>query len=211
MSDDIIAQYDWADQPAPYCKNLTGISYRYDPTKQSPRVQHWGYNGINQPFTFISIFSFVPYLSFFLLRLNCSAQVDFQIPYIPVYFQYTARSKAMQSKADVDRNRRYVDRFKLYLDEKVAEALPPLPSDTTVVTIISDYLHELYGMAISDIEKTWGGSVKPDNVVWFLTVPAMWSEKAKQDMRKAAVLAGMVRNLFLQRLFFLSLLDTSRE
>lgn len=119
----------------------------------------------------------------------------------------------MQSKADVDRNRRYVDRFKLYLDEKVAEALPPLPSDTTVVTIISDYLHELYGMAISDIERTWGGSVKPDNVVWFLTVPAMWSEKAKQDMRKAAVLAGMVRNLFLQRLFFffLSLLDTSRE
>lgn len=31
-------------------------------------------------------------------------------------------------------------------------------------------------------------TVKPDNILWVLTVPAIWREAAKQFMREAAIL-----------------------
>lgn len=91
-----------------------------------------------------------------------------------------------------DNTFRYFDRFKLYLDEAAAEKLPELPSDFTALDIIADYLHNLYLKAFKDIQSKWGIQIRPENIVWFLTVPAMWSEKAKQDMREAAVIAGLV-------------------
>ncbi|RUS16039.1 hypothetical protein BC937DRAFT_91672 [Endogone sp. FLAS-F59071] len=86
----------------------------------------------------------------------------------------------------------YFDRFKLYLDEVAAQKLPELPSGFIALDIIVDYLHKLYLKALKDLQSTWGANIRPKNIVWFLTVPAMWSEKAKQDMREAAVIAGLI-------------------
>ncbi|RUS14379.1 hypothetical protein BC937DRAFT_93917 [Endogone sp. FLAS-F59071] len=104
---------------------------------------------------------------------------------------YSARRNHM-TKASDKSTCRYFDRFKLYLDEVAAQKLPELPSGFIALDIIADYLHNLYLRALKDIQSTWGANIRPNNIVWFLTVPAMWSEKAKQDMREAAVVAGLV-------------------
>ncbi|RUS16017.1 hypothetical protein BC937DRAFT_91694 [Endogone sp. FLAS-F59071] len=105
-------------------------------------------------------------------------------------FGYNARRTITKSRTDA--NRHYLSRFKLYLDSEVAKTLPSLPPNVTPLSAIADYLSSLYTMAINDITDKWGGAVTPDNVVWFLTVPAMWTERAKQEMRMAAAVAGLV-------------------
>lgn len=68
-----------------------------------------------------------------------------------------------------------------------------LPAGLEASRVIADYLRFLKDFALAKLCEQWGnGKVTPKDVVWAMTVPAAWSESAKQTMRLAAVDAGLV-------------------
>ncbi|KAI9022755.1 hypothetical protein CLU79DRAFT_142414 [Phycomyces nitens] len=82
--------------------------------------------------------------------------------------------------------------YKLYLDEKIAKDLPPLPNGLSIVDAISDYLRAFHEHAMSELKKAIATSEK-SQCRYCLTVPAMWSDKAKGTMREAAIQAGLIQ------------------
>ncbi|KAJ3513955.1 hypothetical protein NMY22_g14893 [Coprinellus aureogranulatus] len=75
------------------------------------------------------------------------------------------------------------------------EPIPPLPPNTTVVQVFADfmkYLHECAKEYISDThgEKLWT-SLKSD-IIYVLTHPNGWGGVQQSQMRKSAVLAGLI-------------------
>ena len=86
-------------------------------------------------------------------------------------------------------------RFKLCLAEghDAVVGTPKLPAGLTPVRVIADYLCYLKEFALNKLSIQWGSnSVSAQNVMWALTIPAAWTESAKQCMRQAAVIAGIV-------------------
>jgi hypothetical protein len=94
-------------------------------------------------------------------------------------------------------------RFKLHLRSKVGAGrsagneLPPLPLNKTVVEIFGDFLRYLLKCASSYIQHThangpdlWN-SVKSD-IDFVLSHPNGWEGTQQSEMRRAAVLAGLV-------------------
>jgi len=98
----------------------------------------------------------------------------------------------------------YVKNIKLYLDEELLPSLPNprtfLPPGKIVVDVIADYLRKLLEVLMDEIREKYGNDVSIDNVLFCLTVPAMWSDRAKHSMRVAAEKAGMVQSRYSQRL-----------
>ena len=94
-------------------------------------------------------------------------------------------------------------RFKLHLRSRVGagrsvgDELPPLPLNKTVVEVLGDFLKYLLECAASYIRDThangpdlWN-SVKSD-IDFVLSHPNGWEGTQQSEMRKAAVLAGLV-------------------
>ena len=94
-------------------------------------------------------------------------------------------------------------RFKLHLRSKVGAGrnvgydLPPLPLDKTVVEVFGDFLRYLLECASSYIQDThingpelWD-SVKSD-IDFVLSHPNGWEGAQQSEMRRAAVLAGLI-------------------
>jgi len=89
----------------------------------------------------------------------------------------------------------YLSRFKLLLkkdldDPVLASSIPP---PLTVNTIITDYLKHIGELALTVI-KNHEGEVRfnRDAVQWCVTVPSIWDESAKQQMKACMVNAGLV-------------------
>ena len=94
-------------------------------------------------------------------------------------------------------------RFKLHLRSRVGagrnigDELPPLPLNKTVVEVFGDFLRYLLECASSCIQDThangadlWN-SVKSD-IHFVLSHPNGWEGTQQSEMRRAAVLAGLV-------------------
>ena len=94
-------------------------------------------------------------------------------------------------------------RFKLHLRSKVGAGrsvgseLPPLPLNKTVVDVFGDFLRYLFECASSYIQDThangpdlWN-SVK-SHIDFVLSHPNGWEGTQQSEMRRAAVLAGLV-------------------
>lgn len=70
-----------------------------------------------------------------------------------------------------------------------------LPADLTPLKVVSDYLRFLKDFTLAKLNVQWGSNqVTAADVMWAMTVPAAWSEAAKQLMREAAVMSGLVPN-----------------
>ncbi|KAG0019849.1 Heat shock 70 kDa protein 12A [Entomortierella chlamydospora] len=80
--------------------------------------------------------------------------------------------------------------YKPYLDENVA--MTPWREKVSVANAISDYLRALHEYAADKILQEFGRSYSRNSFRYCLTVPAMWSDKAKDVMRKAAIRAGLI-------------------
>ncbi|KAF9961370.1 Heat shock 70 kDa protein 12A [Mortierella alpina] len=80
--------------------------------------------------------------------------------------------------------------YKPYLDENLE--LTPWKNIVSVPDAISDYLHALHEYAAEKILLEFGPSYSRKSFRYCLTVPAMWSDKAKDVMRKAAVKANLI-------------------
>ncbi|KAG4107412.1 hypothetical protein H8356DRAFT_1622888 [Neocallimastix lanati (nom. inval.)] len=98
----------------------------------------------------------------------------------------------------------YVNKIKLYLDEELLPTLPNprkfLPPGKIVVDVIADYLKKLLEVLMDELREKYGNDVSIENILFCLTVPAMWSDRAKHSMRVAAEKAGMVQSRYSQRL-----------
>ena len=94
-------------------------------------------------------------------------------------------------------------RFKLHLESKigpgrtVGDELPPLPLNKTVQEVLGDFLKYLLECASSYIQDThtnghdlWN-SVK-SHIDFVLSHPNGWEGTQQSEMRRAAVLAGLV-------------------
>jgi molecular chaperone DnaK (HSP70) len=82
-------------------------------------------------------------------------------------------------------------KFKTHLDETAD--LPPWKSPITVPDAIADYLKAFHEYAAGEIEQQLAKRYTRERFRYCLTVPAMWSDKAKDVMRRAAIQAGMIK------------------
>jgi molecular chaperone DnaK (HSP70) len=62
----------------------------------------------------------------------------------------------------------------------------------SVVKVIADYLQTLGKLALEEIRDRTAGHLQDREILWCLTVPAIWGEREKQLMRTAFVRAGLI-------------------
>ncbi|KAF9085046.1 Heat shock 70 kDa protein 12A, partial [Mortierella sp. GBA35] len=80
--------------------------------------------------------------------------------------------------------------YKPYLDENLV--MTPWKNIVSVPDAISDYLHAFHEYAAEKILQEFGPSYSRKCFRYCLTVPAMWSDKAKDVMRRAAIRAKLI-------------------
>lgn len=83
-----------------------------------------------------------------------------------------------------------LSRFKLQLDENLQ--LEPLPNGISVLDAISDYLEAFHTHICRELQRGFANNYDQSKFRYCLTVPAMWSDKAKSIMREAATRAGLI-------------------
>ncbi|KAI7855560.1 hypothetical protein BDC45DRAFT_604795 [Circinella umbellata] len=80
--------------------------------------------------------------------------------------------------------------FKLHLDESLHR--PPLENGLTPVQAVADYLAALHEHTLQELTRGFAKNYHPDTFRYCLTVPALWSDRAKHMMRQAAIQAGLI-------------------
>jgi hypothetical protein len=110
-------------------------------------------------------------------------------------------------------------RFKLHLLPKphtasnLSQSIPPLPPNKSVVQVLADFLRYLYACASSYIQEThpngaalWDQVQSQGGVEFVFSHPNGWEGFQRQQMREAAVMAGLVpdANAAQERAMFVS-------
>ncbi|KAF9121417.1 Heat shock 70 kDa protein 12A [Mortierella sp. GBA39] len=83
-----------------------------------------------------------------------------------------------------------ISQYKPYLDENLT--LTPWRNVVSIPDAISDYLHGLHEYVAEKILQEFGPSYSRKCFRYCLTVPAMWSDRAKDVMRRAAIRANII-------------------
>ncbi|EFJ45277.1 hypothetical protein VOLCADRAFT_94503 [Volvox carteri f. nagariensis] len=89
----------------------------------------------------------------------------------------------------------YMENFKLLLEDGAdadVDTVCPLPAGVTRVQAVADYLGEMRKYIREHLRRSAGVILHSDELVWCLTVPAIWSDAAKARMREAAHRAGLI-------------------
>lgn len=102
---------------------------------------------------------------------------------------YPARAVMMTPNA---KKHLLLSKFKLQLDDQ-QEYIEPLPLGIKPLDAISDYLSKFHSHVVKEAMKNFGSTYDQNHIQYCLTVPAMWSDRAKHVMRLAAVRAGMIK------------------
>ena len=112
---------------------------------------------------------------------------------------YEARRKLAQLRKD-KKAKEYAlfQNFKMQLRE-AQERTKAGPVITTgngkrflVLKIIADYLQCMKEFIRQDLDKATSGKLKEEEILWCLTIPAIWTDADKQLMRRAAQKAGLI-------------------
>ncbi|KAF9934468.1 hypothetical protein FBU30_001961 [Linnemannia zychae] len=82
-------------------------------------------------------------------------------------------------------------KFKLQLDETLHNA--PLENGISALDAVTHYLKKLHGHVMMELMKGFIKNYEPSQFQYCLTVPAMWSDAAKNTMRRAAIGAGLIQ------------------
>ncbi|KAI9271859.1 hypothetical protein BDA99DRAFT_602584 [Phascolomyces articulosus] len=93
-------------------------------------------------------------------------------------------------KPHADKQNILLSQFKLQLDESLQH--PPLENGLAPVQVVADYLAALHRHTLKELRYKFASNYHPDTFRYCLTVPALWSDKAKHMMRQAAIQAGIV-------------------
>ncbi|KAF9579402.1 hypothetical protein BGW38_004349, partial [Lunasporangiospora selenospora] len=103
---------------------------------------------------------------------------------------WSARKMAQSQAISKDDKYFLLSQFKLQLDDTLKSE--PLEGGLTALDVIADYLEGLVAYATPEILKTFGKTYTPQQFRFCLTVPAMWSDQAKNLMRRAAIKAKLI-------------------
>ncbi|KAI8647505.1 hypothetical protein BD408DRAFT_408675 [Parasitella parasitica] len=85
-----------------------------------------------------------------------------------------------------------LSKFKLYLDEHLQQT--DLGNGLNIIDVIADYLRAFHLHVCTELLKGFAGNYDQTRFRYCLTVPAMWSDRAKATMREAAVRAGLINS-----------------
>ncbi|KAI9271876.1 hypothetical protein BDA99DRAFT_569640 [Phascolomyces articulosus] len=143
-------------------------------------IQKWPQKGGNY-------YPKVPTLSVYP-RLNEKHQSE--TPKRPVLSGWGHGAKKTMLKPGATKHNVLLSRFKLHLDESLKR--PPLENGITPVHAVTDYLAALHQHTLQELSRSFAKNYHPDTFRYCLTVPAVWSDKAKNSMRQVAIQAGLV-------------------
>ncbi|KAI9271864.1 hypothetical protein BDA99DRAFT_477977 [Phascolomyces articulosus] len=99
-------------------------------------------------------------------------------------------AKKAMLKPGADKQNVLLSQFKLHLDESLHR--PPLENELTPVQAVADYLTALHEHTLEELSRGFANNYDPDTFRYCLTVPAVWSDKAKNLMRQASIQAGLI-------------------
>ncbi|KAM3582850.1 hypothetical protein VKS41_004615 [Umbelopsis sp. WA50703] len=99
--------------------------------------------------------------------------------------------------------------FKLHLSDNNEYGEPPSltvgDQDLDPITPIADYLQRFHAYVLEELQRGFASNYSPDRFRYCLTVPAIWSDRAKSLMREASVRAGIItRDDPIERLMLIS-------
>ncbi|KAI8067566.1 hypothetical protein BC940DRAFT_301054 [Gongronella butleri] len=127
-------------------------------------------------------------------------RAGYHYPKVPTMSLYDRNTKKLVTwgnsvrsecrKSSKDRELMMLQQFKLFLDESLDQLLK-IPEGFNVVDLIADFLREFHDHVRNEMKRTFVGQMDC-RYRYCLTVPAMWSDKAKQTMRDAAISAGII-------------------
>ncbi|KAF9580397.1 hypothetical protein BGW38_002977 [Lunasporangiospora selenospora] len=103
---------------------------------------------------------------------------------------WNAHKMAWSPTVVKERDHFMLSQFKLQLDESLDNK--PLEGGITALDAIADYLEGFLAYVTPEILKTFGKAFTPQHFRFCLTVPAMWSDRAKNIMRQAAIKAKII-------------------
>ncbi|XP_024391964.1 uncharacterized protein [Physcomitrium patens] len=108
---------------------------------------------------------------------------------------HPARSDYMANRGDSSTRGFYLSKFKLLLkkDLDVSSLASAIPPSLTVSKIITQYLKHIGEYALS-VLRNHDGEVRfsQDSVQWCVTVPSIWDDAAKQQMKVCMMDTGLV-------------------
>ncbi|KAI7897314.1 uncharacterized protein EV154DRAFT_454752 [Mucor mucedo] len=121
-------------------------------------------------------------------------------PGVTAYSQTPTRSAYTNGKlikwggfGEVAKFIQIISLFKLHLDETKKDLnIPELASGIDVEQAISDYLKAIFEHTCGQLEAHFGRSFDTNKLRFCLTVPVIWTEKAKIIMRDAVIRAGLI-------------------
>ncbi len=112
---------------------------------------------------------------------------------------YEARRKLAQLRKDKKaKEYAFFENFKMQLREaqERTEAGPVISAGNgkrfLVLKIIADYLHCMKEFIRQDLDAATSGKLKEEEILWCLTIPAIWTDADKQLMRLAAQKAELI-------------------
>ena len=117
----------------------------------------------------------------------------------PEAWGYEAKNKLAQLRKSKKANAyAFLQNFKMQLREaKTRTADGPVLTagngqSFVVLDVIADYLRLMYGVAREELGNVTSGILKDEEILWCLTIPAIWTDADKQLMRHAAQKAGLI-------------------
>ncbi|KAI9271875.1 hypothetical protein BDA99DRAFT_602599 [Phascolomyces articulosus] len=121
---------------------------------------------------------------------RCNQQQQTQSPKQATLSEWGHGAMKAMLKPGATKHNVLLSQFKLNLDESLKR--PPLENGLPPVQAISDYLSKLHKHALQELSCSFVSNYHPDAFRYCFTVPAVWSDKAKQTMRQAAINAGLI-------------------
>ncbi|KAG0580945.1 hypothetical protein KC19_4G212300 [Ceratodon purpureus] len=173
--ENIFTFYDWPMQAEggglPYCKTQTSLLYAHaENASVDPfQLEEWGWP------------AYVKYKS-----LNKSV-FDVSVPPNSGALSLSGERKQPESY--------FLTLFKLNLAAEGSSntARSALPPGMTARRAITDYLRQISRFILQEVQNKFGSHITLEDVEWCLTVPAVWNEHAKKEMRLCAEMAGLVQ------------------
>lgn len=111
---------------------------------------------------------------------------------------WTARKRLAQLRKDkAAKDYTFFNNFKMQLREAKERTLEgPVMTNNgqnfLVLNLIADYLTRIKTVVRQEIDAATSGFLKDNEILWCLTIPAIWTDADKQLMRRAAQKAGLI-------------------
>ncbi|KAI9271873.1 hypothetical protein BDA99DRAFT_602596 [Phascolomyces articulosus] len=160
----------------------SGAAYAFTHTTPTEvfDIQNW-------PYKIGNFFPKVPTLSVYP---RCNQQQSTRLSSCSTLSDWGHGSKKAMLKPGATKQSVLLSQFKLHLDESLDR--PPLENGLTPVQAVADYLAALHEHTLQELSRSFAQNYYPETFRYCLTVPAVWSDKAKNMMRQAAILAGLI-------------------